>query len=249
MAIRADELLVKRGLVESRNKARMLIQQQKVVYKDGNWVEKPGKKLAENAELFITEPLQHVSRSGAKLEHYLTQFNLDVTGLHILDVGASTGGFTDCLLQRGAVAATCVDVGHGQLHPKLSEDPRVVNFEGVHARDLAQQPLPLTSYPLVVVDVSFISLQQILAAIWSRVTPAGILIALIKPQFEVTRQTAHRFQGVIKDSSIHQQIIAEITTQVEHLPGATITGIIESPLKGGDGNTEFLIGIKKASLQ
>lgn len=247
MAIRADELLVKQGLAETRSKARLLIREQRVAYRDGNVLEKPGKKLSEATELIVTRPLRYVSRGGDKLRYYITAFSIDLAGKDILDIGASTGGFTDCLLQLGAASATCVDVGHNQLHPKLRNDPRVSNFEGIHARDLDNQPLPHSTYPILVMDLSFISLKQVLPAIWPRVADEGIMIALIKPQFEVSRQAAHKHKGIIKDSTLHQQVLANVKATITSLPHATILGSIESPIKGGDGNTEFLIGVKKGS--
>lgn len=247
---RADELLVKRGLVETRSKARLLILEKRVTYRNGEPVEKPGKKLDEATELVVTKPMRYVSRGGDKLEHFLTRFKIDVADKHCLDIGASTGGFTDCLLQHGAATATCVDVGHDQLHTKLSGDPRVSNVAGVNARDLEKLTLPHTTYPLVVIDLSFISLNLVLPAIWPRVADHGVMIALIKPQFEVSRQEAYKRRGVIQDSTIHRQVIAQVEANIASLPGSTIMkSCIESPIKGGDGNTEFLIGVKKAPFQ
>ena len=245
MSIRADELLVKQGLVESRSKARCLIELGRVVDSIGITIDKPSKKINASTQLKVIQGLPYVSRGGEKLAHFLEQKSISVEQKDILDVGASTGGFTDCLLQRGARSATCVDVGHGQLHKQLLLDARVTNLEGIHAKELNQHTLPHTTYPIVVVDLSFISIQQVLATIWQRVAPDGLMITLIKPQFEVARAYAFKQRGIIKDSKVHQQVISEIETTVRQLPQALILGTLESPIKGGDGNTEFLLGIVK----
>ncbi len=209
-------------------------------------VAKPGQLLPADASLTVAQPPPFVSRGGEKLAAFLSQFALEVTGLHALDIGASTGGFTDCLLQRGAMDVTCVEVGHGQLHAKLRADPRVTSLEKINARHLENIPLPRAVYDLVVVDVSFISLTKVLPAAWARVRPGGRLVALVKPQFEATKSEASAGRGIIRDPAIHQRILTNIQSFcLTELPGATIFGELESPLRGGDGNVEFLVGLEK----
>lgn len=171
----------------------------------------------------------------------MTHFQVEVTGLHGLDVGASTGGFTDCLLQRGVVSMTCVDVGTAQLHQKLRTDPRVTNFEKFNARDLPTAKLPHAIYGIVVMDLSFISLGLVLPVAWARVAPGGHLVALIKPQFEATRAEADKGRGIIKDPLIHARVVETLTAASRELPGAEVLGVIPSPIEGGEGNKEFLI--------
>ena len=176
----------------------------------------------------------------------LAAFAIDPTGLHCLDVGASTGGFTDCLLRHGAIDVTCVDVGHGQLHQKLRDDPRVANFEKVNGRELASAGLPRANYDLVVADLSFISLTKVLPSMWSQVAPGGLLVTLIKPQFECTRAEADKGRGIIRDAAVHERVIGEIRDFVaRELAGAEILGVADSPITGGDGNREFLIAVRK----
>lgn len=244
--LRADELLVKLGLVETRSKARALILEGKVAYSNGSLVEKPGKKLAEDTALTVTQPMRFVGRGGEKLEGFLEQFHIDVRHQHSLDVGASTGGFTDCLLQRGITTATCVDVGHGQLHPSLESNPAVTSFEGINARHLPEcTTLPRETFDIVVMDLSFISLKPILPAVWPRVAQGGHMIALVKPQFEATKEEATKTQGIIKDPAVHTRILNEIETAASQLPGIQLIGQMDSPIKGGDGNQEYLMGWRK----
>jgi len=209
-------------------------------------VAKPGQLLPEDILLTVAKPPPFVSRGGEKLAAFLQRFAVEVKGIHALDVGASTGGFTDCLLQRGAASVTCVDVGRAQLHAKLRGDARVTNLEKINARQLAEAPLPRKEYDLVVMDVSFISLTKVLPAVWARVRAGGTLIVLVKPQFEATRAEASAGRGVIRDASIHQRVVESIKKFVRaELPGAALRGEMESPLEGGDGNKEFLVGLVK----
>ncbi|MDX2109464.1 MAG: TlyA family RNA methyltransferase [Verrucomicrobiota bacterium] len=240
--IRLDELLVARGLCESRTQAKGLILSGKV--RHGTEVcDKPGREIPEDWELTIIQPPQFVSRGGEKLTGFLAQFPFEVAGLRVLDVGASTGGFTDCLLQRGAVHSTCVDVGYGQLHAKLRDDPRVTNLERVNARNLEGTPLPFTSYDLLVMDLSFISLTKVLPSVWPFLKEGGRLIALVKPQFEATKAEADKGRGIIRDTAIHERILGEIREFVAtQLPGSSPIGYVPSPIKGADGNQEFLLG-------
>ena len=244
---RLDEILVERGLAETRSQAQGLILGGKV--RTGTVIlDKPGKAFAEDIALEIEQPPPFVGRGGEKLTGFLDAYPLDLTGARILDVGASTGGFTDCLLQRGAVHATCVDVGHGQLHFRLREDLRVANFERVNARGLDEVSLPFADYDLVVMDLSFISLKRILEPAWRRVRPGGRLVALVKPQFEAGKAEADAGRGVIRDPAVIERVRGEIRDfAADSLPGAVFWGECASPIKGADGNQEYLMGWKKVA--
>ncbi len=244
---RLDEILVDRGLLDTRAQARGYILAGKV--RSGSVIlDKPGKAYPEDVLLEVERPPPYVSRGGEKLAAFLDRFDPPVHGTHILDVGASTGGFTDCLLQRGAARATCVDVGRGQLHNKLVQDPRVTSLERTNARSLETADLPRPDYDIVVMDVSFISLRLVLVPVWTRVATDGVLITLIKPQFEAGKSEADEGRGVIRDPAIHQRVIEEIRTFAgRQLPGAQEIGLVDSPITGADGNREFLIGWKKVA--
>ena len=245
--IRADELLLKRGLCESRTAAKNLILDGKV-FVDKKVLKKPSKELPIDAHIELTELARFVSRGGEKLDAFLEAFHVDVSGKTILDVGASTGGFTDCAIQRGDISATCVDVGHGQLQKQLQDDPRVTNIEKVNARDLKPSLLPLSSYDIIVMDLSFISLKKVLQIIWQFLKPGGILITLVKPQFELTQEILRKASGVIKDPNLQEKALDEVLDfSKNELHGSITIGKIPSPIKGGDGNQEFLLGIKKNS--
>ena len=181
--VRIDELLVSQGLADSRSQAKALVLAGKVRLGTER-IDKPGRTLAADSAVSVEQPPRFVSRGGEKLEGFLDQFAIDVHGVHLLDVGASTGGFTDCCLQRGAARATCVDVGRAQLHNKLRQDARVTNLEKTNARHLQAGDLPEADYPLIVMDLSFISLTKVLPAVWQFMAAGGHLIALVKPQFE-----------------------------------------------------------------
>ncbi len=243
--LRLDELVVGRGLCETRSQARALIMAGKVRRGDET-LDKPGKTYPESIPLTLIQPPRFVGRGGEKLEAFLAAHELPVDGGAFLDVGASTGGFTDCLLQRGAAAVTCVDVGHGQLHGKLRIDSRVTNLEKVNARNLTPARLPLPAYDGVVMDLSFISLRLVLPPAWNCLRSGGWLVALVKPQFEAARREVDRGAGVIKDSAIQQRVLEEIRSfALETLPGASLVGVVDSPLRGADGNREFLLGLKR----
>jgi len=244
--LRADELLVARGLAPSRTVAQALILAGKVRTGPDTVVAKSSQKLPADSPLTVEQPPRFVSRGGEKLEGALAHFGIAVAGAHALDVGASTGGFTDCLLQRGAASVTCVDVGQAQLHAKLRADARVTNLERLNARELPSAPLPHATYPVVVMDVSFISLTTVLPSVWSRLAPGGHLVALVKPQFEATRQEADKGRGVIKDPAVHARILREVTAAASSLPGAEVIGSMDSPLLGGEGNREFLLAVRRA---
>ncbi len=244
--MRADELLLKLGLAPSRSVAQALILAGKVRSGPDAVVHKASQSFAEDAVLTVDQPPRFVSRGGEKLEGALDHFKVPVEGLQGLDVGASTGGFTDCLLQRGVAGMTCVDVGTAQLHMKLRQDPRVRNFEKFNARELDDAELPHATYGIVVMDLSFISLGLILPFAWRRVEKGGHLVALIKPQFEATKAEADKGKGIIKDPAIHARVVAGLTAAAQALPGAQVLGVIPSPIEGGDGNKEFLIAIRRA---
>ncbi len=163
-------------------------------------------------------------------------------------MGACTGGFSDCALQHGAAGATCVDVGYGQLHLKLREDPRVTNLEKTNARYLTADVLPRASYDRVVMDLSFISLKSVLPSVWPFLREDGVLVALVKPQFEVGKEVADRYRGVIKDAAAREKALQAVKDfALGQLPGAVLVGEMESPIKGGDGNVEYLVGLRKAA--
>jgi 23S rRNA (cytidine1920-2'-O)/16S rRNA (cytidine1409-2'-O)-methyltransferase len=242
--IRADLLLVERGLAESREKAKVLILAGKVFYSlDGrnfHPVLKPSQTLPPSAEFKVEEALPYVSRGGLKLEQALNFFEVDPSGLICLDVGASTGGFTDCLLQRGAKRVYAVDVGKGLLHPKLRADPRVVVLEGINARYLTPSHFP-EKMDLITVDVSFISLKKVLPALKKLLKNNGLIIALIKPQFELSPKEVKK--GIVRDSKLHFKVVNEIWEFAKDL-GFEPLGVVESPILGAKGNKEFLICLR-----
>ncbi len=240
---RLDELLVARGLAPTRAQAKALIMSGRVRHGTDR-LDKPGKEFPADFELSVDQPPRFVSRGGEKLTAYLEKFPVDFAGAHLLDVGASTGGFTDCALQAGAASATCVDVGHGQLHEKLRRDPRVTNLEKINARHLKPGDLPRASYDAVVMDVSFISLKSVLPAVWPFLRSGGTLIALVKPQFEAGKAEVDKGEGIIRDDGVRHRVLSEIREfALRELPGATLHGELECPVHGADGNREFLLGL------
>ncbi len=185
---------------------------------------------------------------GEKLAAALAHFAINLTGAHLLDVGASTGGFTDCALQAGAADAVCVDVGRAQLHGKLLADPRVTNFEQINARYLKASDLPRAAFDAVVMDLSFISLRSVLPAVWPLVGPGGHLIALVKPQFEAGKAEADKGRGVIRDPAVQQAVLAGVKEfALKELPQAALVGEMDSPILGADGNREFLLCLRRAN--
>ncbi len=243
--IRLDELLVARGLSPTRAQAKALIMSGRVRHGTER-LDKPGKEFPADFELAVDQPPRFVSRGGDKLTAYLEKFPVDLTGAHLLDVGASTGGFTDCALQAGAASASCVDVGHGQLHEKLRRDPRVTNREKTNARHLKPGDLPRASYDAVVMDVSFISLKSVLPAVWPFLRPGGTLIALVKPQFEAGKTEVDKGQGIIRDDAVRARVLTEVRDFARReLTGATLHGEMDCPVHGADGNREFLLGLTK----
>lgn len=241
--IRLDELLVENGQAASRSQAKALILAGKVLLGTER-LDKPGRSLPADTDLTVEQAPRFVSRGGEKLEGFLDQFEISMAGMHVLDVGASTGGFTDCSLQRGAASATCVDVGRAQMHNKLLQNPRVTNLEKTNARHLKPGDLPQDSYPRIVMDLSFISLTKVLPAVWHFLEPGGCLIALVKPQFEARKEEVDAGRGIIRDPTVQDRVLGEIRDfALSELPGAELIGTMDSPIKGTDGNREFLIGL------
>ena len=238
--VRLDELLVDRGLVESRNRAQALILAGKVGVGEGDAARhdrKPGDLLAVDTPVAISSPEPYVSRGGHKLAAALDTFGIDPAGLVCLDVGASTGGFTDVLLQRGARRVYALDVGRGQIAESLRRDPRVVSMERTNARSLTAATLP-DPVALATIDVSFISLGLVLAPIATTLAPRGQIVALVKPQFEAGKgRTDH---GVVRDPEIHREVL-ERTVETAQAIGLGIRAVIASPLLGPEGNREFLV--------
>ncbi|MFA5256533.1 MAG: TlyA family RNA methyltransferase [Opitutales bacterium] len=245
--LRLDEILARRGLAESRTQARLLILAGKV--RSGtNVLDKPGHCFPEDIALDLLQPPRFVSRGGEKLQGFLEAFPIPLDGALVLDVGASTGGFTDCALQHGAAHVTCVDVGKAQLHDKMRRDPRVTNIEGLNARFLNPAALPHSLYDALVMDLSFISLTSVLPAVWPALKPGGSLVCLIKPQFEVGKKDADRFQGVIRDEALRTEVVEKIRAFAhDNLPGSSEIGLITSPIQGAEGNVEFLLGLRKSA--
>ncbi len=233
---RADAALHEWGFFESRAKAREAIEAGLVTV-DGRIVTKPSTAIAEGAEIVASAPYPWVSRGGVKLAHALDSFTVDPKGRFCLDVGASTGGFTDVLLARGARHVVAIDVGHGQLHEKLRGDARVSSMEGQDARTLTSAQLA-EAPTLIVMDASFISLGALLPNVLSLAAPSAELVALIKPQFEAGRAAVKK--GVVRDERIHAEVCDRAGRDIEAL-GWRVLGVIPSPIEGGDGNSEFLI--------
>jgi len=237
---RIDKLLVERGLADSRTKAQAMVMAG-VVLVDEQRVEKPSHQFDTNSAIRIKggdDPTtRYVGRGGLKLEAALREFQIDVSGLVCLDVGASTGGFTDCLLQNGAKKVFAVDVGHNQIDWRLRNDPRVEVREGVNARYLTPDDFP-QKFDLVVMDVSFISVTKVLPAIVPLLTPGGSIVALIKPQFEVGRGEVGG-GGIVRDEAKRLRAVEEVNNAARAL-GLEVVNIIESPITGAEGNIEFL---------
>ncbi len=241
---RLDELLVARELAPTRAQAKALIMSGRVRLGTER-LDKPGKLVARDLDIEVDRPPRFVSRGGEKLQGFLETFAIDLTGAHVLDVGASTGGFTDCALQAGAADVVCVDVGRAQLHAKLRDDPRVTNIEQLNARFLNPAELPRPIYDVIVMDLSFISLRKVLPAVWPLLAPGGTLIALIKPQFEAGKDEVDKGRGIIRDIAVQERILADITAfTLAELGGARLIGTMDSPITGTDGNREFLIGLR-----
>ena len=242
--IRLDELLVVRGLAATRAQAKALIMAGRVSHGTER-LDKPGKDFPADYDLTVEQPPRFVSRGGEKLSAALEKFALNVTGAHVLDVGASTGGFTDCVLQAGAADVVCVDVGRAQLHAKLRADPRVTNLEKINARHLQPSDLPRSEFDLVVMDLSFISLTSVLPAVWPCLRVGGTLVALVKPQFEAGKTEVDKGRGVIRDTAVQDATLAKVRDFALGLVGAKLIGTMDSPITGADGNREFLLGLQR----
>lgn len=243
---RIDKLLVERGLAQSRAKAQALVMAG-VVLVDEQRIEKPSDTVAPGAQIRLKggdDPTsRYVGRGGLKLEKALREFGVDVAGFVCLDVGASTGGFTDCLLQNGAERVVAVDVGHNQIDWRLRTDARVEVREGVNARYLKPEDFP-AKFDLAVMDVSFISATKVMPAIVPLLREASCLITLIKPQFEVGRGEVGK-GGIVRDAEKRARVIGEVNRAAEAL-GLRVRNVIESPIQGADGNVEFLALYEKA---
>ena len=239
--LRLDQLLVAKGLFASREQAQRAVMAGEI--KIGTrTAAKPSQLLKADAEIALKPTRKYVGRGGLKLENALDRFRIDVHGKVALDIGASTGGFTDCLLQRGAAKVYAVDVGHGQLDWKLRNNPRVIVLEKLNARFLSGEHIP-ELVDVCVIDVSFISLTLILPNAFDLMTSAGVILALIKPQFELQRPDVGR-GGIVRDPDLHRKAQDKIVAFVTHL-GYVVSGIVPSAIKGADGNQEFFACMRK----
>jgi 23S rRNA (cytidine1920-2'-O)/16S rRNA (cytidine1409-2'-O)-methyltransferase len=232
-------MLVERGFFESRARAQEAIAAG-LVLANGKPVRKASDPVADDAAIVAEAPHPYVSRGGVKLAAALDAFAIDPRDLTCLDVGSSTGGFTEVLLRRGARHVTAVDVGRGQLHARIADDPRVTSLEGTDARALTRDLVP-APVELLVCDVSFISLKLVLPAVMGLLAKRACLAILVKPQFEAGRDRVRK--GIVRDAAIHQAVCDDLAAFVESL-GFTILGIAPSPIAGGDGNREFLLGAR-----
>ena len=241
--VRLDQTLVARGLAGSRNQAQALIMAGKV-FAGETRLDKAGHAISEELEITVRGEIHPwVSRGGQKLAHGLSYFDVDPSDAIAVDIGASTGGFTDVLLSYGAARVYAVDVGHGQLAWKLRQDDRVVVLEKINARHLDHGLIPDPA-DFIVCDASFIGLQTVLPSALALAVPDAVLIALIKPQFEVGRRQVGK-GGVVRDPKLHEQVCTRISDWLRALPGWSVMGISESPITGPEGNKEFLIGAQR----
>ncbi len=240
---RADQLLVERGLAESRARAQALILAG-IVYESDRRIAKAGDQLAADAALTVKgRGHPWVSRGGVKIAHALDHFGIEVSGRIALDIGASTGGFTDVLLSRGAARVYAVDVGHGQLAWKLRHDPRVVVHERVNARSLTREQVP-EPVDIIACDASFIGLAKVLPAPLMLAAAGAGLVALVKPQFEAGREHVGK-GGVVRDPAIHIAVCERAADWVSAQPGWTVIGVVESPILGPEGNHEFFLHARR----
>lgn len=246
MRVRLDQALVERGLCPSREKARRAILAGQVRVA-GQLAHKASDLVGPDDEVTLAAPERYVSRGGYKLEHGLQHFAVNPTDMTAIDLGASTGGFTDCLLQHGAARIFAVDVGQGQLAWKLRHDARVTVMEKTNARSLtrAHFPADFTGADLIVADCSFISLQKIVPAAVALLGGSGKILALVKPQFEAGREEAARGRGVVSDPAIHARVLDELKTFASEKVGLDWLGEVQSPLLGPAGNKEFLVLLEK----
>ena len=235
--LRLDTWLVKQGIASDAAHAKTLIDQGLILV-NGSIALTDNRMIANSDSVLLSTPARFVSRGGEKLEAALLAFGIDLRNKRILDVGASTGGFTDCVLQRGAGEVTSLDVGKSQLHDRLVRDPRVKVLDTTNARSMTVALVG--DFDVVVADLSFISLRQVATALCDVLRPHGDMILLVKPQFEAEKSDVDKGAGVIRDVEIHQRTILQVTQAFESL-GLKQSGLIESPLRGADGNTEFLL--------
>jgi 23S rRNA (cytidine1920-2'-O)/16S rRNA (cytidine1409-2'-O)-methyltransferase len=236
---RLDAELVRRGLTTSRTEAQALISEHRILV-NGSVADKPARQVALGDALVVEgPPARFVGRGGEKLDRALDEFGLDVTGLRALDVGASTGGFTDCLLQRGAAHVVALDVGHGQLHERLRTDPRVTNLERLNIRHTGVDQIG-GPVDIVVGDLSFISLSLVIPTLTGLCQPGSPMVLLVKPQFEAGRREVDRGRGVITDPAIHERVRSEVAEALV-TAGCEVLGWTDSPITGADGNREFLV--------
>jgi 23S rRNA (cytidine1920-2'-O)/16S rRNA (cytidine1409-2'-O)-methyltransferase len=241
---RLDKIVLARGLAPSRERAQMLIEGG-MVRVNGEVAQKVGLKVEDDAEIEVTgEVLPYVGRGGLKLEAALKMFRLNVKGAKALDVGASTGGFTDCLLQRGAERVTAIDVGHGQIHPSLAVDERVEVREGVNARHLAPDEFP-EPFDIAVIDVSFISLTLVLPAVAPLVRPGGHVVALVKPEFEAGREAVGA-GGIVRDPEARKRALHKVTTFAKEALGLELRGTMQAPNPAGR-NREYMACLRRPS--
>ena len=244
--IRLDVLLTERGLTQSRSRARDAIIRGQV-HVDGAVLSKPGTLIAPGSSIKLTDPADgYVSRSALKLVAGLKAFQINLAGRRVLDVGASTGGFTQVALDQGATHVTAMDVGHSQLHPKIASDPRVLNLESFNARHLAASHLP-GPIDAIVCDVSFISLKLAISPALHLAEPGAVGVLLIKPQFEVGRADIGK-GGVVKDAKRAEAVTNELADWFASQAGWTVIGLVPSPIAGSDGNQETLIGLRKSAI-
>ena len=235
--LRLDTWLVKQGIASDAAHAKTLIDQGLILV-NGSIALTDNRMIANSDSVLLLTPARFVSRGGEKLEAALLAFGIDLRDKRVLDVGASTGGFTDCVLQRGAGEVTSLDVGKSQLHDRLVRDPRVKVLDTTNARSMTVALVG--DFDVVVADLSFISLRQVATALCDVLRPHGDMILLVKPQFEAEKSEVDKGAGVIRDVEIHQRTILQVTQAFESL-GLKQSGLIESPLRGADGNTEFLL--------
>jgi 23S rRNA (cytidine1920-2'-O)/16S rRNA (cytidine1409-2'-O)-methyltransferase len=242
---RLDQLLVARGYFESREKAQRAIMAGAVSIGEQR-VDKPGTRVAEGAAVQVKSAERYVGRGGLKLEAALAAFCVDPAGTICLDIGASTGGFTDCLLQQRAAKVYAIDVGHSQLDWKIRSDPRVIVREKLNARYLSRGDIP-DPIAICVIDVSFISLTLILPPAAALLSNGGVIIPLIKPQFELRKEDVGK-GGIVRDPELHARAVEKIRTFAGTLPGVVWSGLIDSPILGGEGNKEFLACLRATSV-
>lgn len=239
--LRLDIWLVKEGIATDAGHAKVLIDQGLILV-NGSIALTDNRMIANSDSVLLSTPARFVSRGGQKLEAALHSFGVDLKGKRVLDVGASTGGFTDCVLQHGASDVTSLDVGKSQLHDRLMRDARVTVLDSTNARMITISKVG--DFDVIVADLSFISLRQVATALCEVLRPHGDMILLVKPQFEAEKSEVDKGAGVIRDSEIHQRTIAQVV-EAFHLRGMKQSGLIESPLRGADGNTEFLLHLRR----